>query len=224
MVMILISFNAFSYIPGSYTDYLEVNGLYIESSENPFNNEDKIDPKLSRLKAKGVMEEFTTALYFAEDSEREFFTNRFMAFIENEYFNYNPYISKSRIEDEYFLKNTELSLMATDILDIYNALKTCQLNYLIPLDPLSTTITSIITASNTQASLAMFNIESSFKFLIYSHYQQYLLGEADKIYSARLANCLQLPGTMIASEQDKSEFIPQNLEIVNKKTAIVNPN
>lgn len=224
MVMILISFNTFSYIPGIYTDYPEVAGLYNESLKNIFNNDDKIDLELSRLKAISVFDEFTSALYFADNLERESFTKHFMEFIDKEYFNLNPYINKSRIEDEYFLKNTELSLIATDILDTYNSLKTCQLNYFIPLDPLSTTVTSIITGSNIQSSLAMFNIESSFKFLVYSHYQQYLMREADKIYSARLLDCLQLPGTMIVSEKDKSEFTPQSLEIVNQKTAIVNPN
>jgi xanthine/uracil/vitamin C permease (AzgA family) len=111
--------------------------------------------------------------------------------------------------------------VATEILDTYNSLKTCQINNLIPVDPLSTTITSIVTGSNSQSNLSNYSIESSLKFLIYAYYQRYLLDQSKRIYTTRLRNCLDLTGTLIATEEDESAFTPYSPDIIYQKTTII---
>jgi hypothetical protein len=200
VLMILFSLNVFSYIPEKSLSFTKNVSKNHNDSYALILNE-YINQNQSRV----LLDDFLNVLYFRTDEEKKSFGNNFSLYL-SKLFQSKYSISKGTLIDEYYLMDLELNLLASDVLSVYNSLKECQISNLIPVDPLSTTLSGIVTGSYSPATLKSFRVEGIFKYLVYAHYQKYLLKEAYKIYIARLDSCNHFSGGVIAGELDKIEF------------------
>lgn len=131
-------------------------------------------------------------LYFRNNLEKDLFLESSSIILTNLLKSEEFTLKSDKMVESIRDRSVEIVYKANEVIDIYYQLKSCQIDKKISLDPLSSVVANIIIQA--LPSFKNATVDGVLRYLVYTHYKEYIVNGAKSIYQERLDECNEYNG------------------------------